>query len=69
MAEDEGGRKYELITENGEKKTMSREYAGKGTANYPNNDIYEGDFLDGIRDGRGKYFYAANGDKYDGEWR
>jgi radial spoke head protein 1 len=48
---------------------MSREYAGKGTAYYPNNDIYEGDFLDGIRDGRGKYFYAANGDKYNGEWR
>ncbi len=42
--EGEGGMKYELITENGEKKTMSREYAGKGTAYYPNKDIYEGDF-------------------------
>ena len=70
MAEEaEGGPKYVLITENGEKKAMSREYAGKGTAYYSNNDIYEGDFLDGIREGRGKYFYSSNGDKYDGEWR
>lgn len=46
MAEEgeEGGVKYHLITENGEKKTMSREYAGKGTAYYPTGDIYEGDF-------------------------
>lgn len=46
MAEEEGegGPKYVLITENGEKKTMSREYAGKGTAYYPTGDIYEGDF-------------------------
>ena len=58
-----------MITENREKKHISREYAGKGTAYYPNQDIYEGDFQDGIREGRGKYFYASNGDKYDGEWK
>ena len=46
--EDQGATPYRLITENGEEKKMSREYAGKGTAYYPNGDIYEGDFLDGI---------------------
>ena len=35
---------------------------------YPNGDIYDGYFTDGIREGRGKYFYV-NGDKYDGEWK
>ena len=70
MAEEEGeGNKYIFVTENGEKKTTSRGYTGKASAAYPNGDIYEGDFLDGIREGRGKYFYANNGDKYDGEWR
>ena len=45
MAEEgDDGPKYVLITENGEKKTMSRDYAGKGTAYYPTGDIYEGDF-------------------------
>jgi hypothetical protein len=38
-----------LITADGEEKTMSRNYSGKATANYPNGEIYEGDFLDGIR--------------------
>jgi len=57
MAEEADAPKYVLVTENQEKKSMSREYAGKGTAFYPNGDIYEGDFLDGIREGRGKYFY------------
>ena len=70
MAEEgEEGQKYKFITENGEVKLMSRGYTGKAQASYPNGDIYEGDFLDGIREGRGKYFYASNGDKYDGEWR
>ena len=67
--EDQGATPYRLITENGEEKKMSREYAGKGTAYYPTGDIYEGDFLDGIREGRGKYSYGSNQDKYDGEWK
>jgi len=67
--EEEEGPKYKFVTENSEEKTMSRGYTGKATASYPNLDVYEGDFLDGIREGRGVYRYAANGDKYDGEWK
>jgi hypothetical protein len=67
--EDNGEGKYVFVTENGETKNMSRGYTGKATANYPNKDCYEGDFLDGIREGRGQYLYFATADKYDGEWK
>ena len=68
MAEEEEGGKYTFTTENGEVKTMSRGYTGKAVANYPNGDVYEGDFLDGIREGRGTYRYGKRGDVYNGEW-
>jgi radial spoke head protein 1 len=67
--EDDTGAKYIFVTENREIKSMSRGYTGKATASYPNGDVYEGDFLDGIREGRGIYRYGGNGDKYDGEWK
>jgi len=69
MSEDGDGPKYTFQTENGETKSMSRGYTGKAVASYPNGDLYDGDFIDGIREGRGEYRYASNGDKYDGEWR
>jgi radial spoke head protein 1 len=69
MADDEeGGPKYTFQTENGETKSMSRGYTGKAVASYPNGDVYDGDFLDGIREGRGTYRYGRNGDIYHGEW-
>ena len=37
------------------------EYIGTG-------DVYVGDFLDGKRSGRGRYFTAADNTIYDGEW-
>lgn len=66
--EDDGGAKYTFTTENGEIKKMSRGYTGKAVASYPNGDVYDGDFLDGIREGRGDYRYGKNGDLYKGEW-
>ena len=60
--------KYQLVTENREIKSSSRGYTGQGTATYQNNDIYEGDFLDGKREGRGIYRYFEKGDKYEGQW-
>ena len=69
MAEEgEEGPTYVFITENGETKTTSRGYTGKAVAQYPNQDNYEGDFVDGIREGRGIYRYASSGEKYEGEW-
>ena len=70
MAEEgEVAKVYRFVTETGEEKKQSRDYSGKATAYYPNNDIYEGDFAQGIREGRGKYLFATNGDKYEGEFR
>ena len=70
MADDEeGGPAYKFITENGEEKTTSRGYSGKAVAQYPNGDTYDGEFMDGIRESRGTYRYAAKGEKYDGEWK
>ena len=69
MAEEEDGAKYVFVNENNETKDTSRGYNGKASAYYTNGDIYEGDFTEGKREGRGIYRYASNGDKYDGEWK
>ena len=68
MAEEEDqGPKYVLVTEEGEtRKLGSLHFTGRATASFPNGDLYEGDFEDGKRHGRGCYRYAATGDKYDG---
>lgn len=65
---DEEG-KYQLRTENNELKKSSRGFTGQGTATYDNNDVYEGDFIDGHREGRGIYRYFKSGHKYEGEWK
>ena len=41
---------------------------GQRTVRYPNGDVYEGGFEDGLFNGYGKYTFA-NGDVYEGEWR
>jgi hypothetical protein len=41
---------------------------GYGIYQYPNNDIYEGEFDNGLRHGEGEYTYA-DGSKYIGSWR
>ena len=67
--EEEQGPKYVLVTEDGEtRKLGSLYYTGKATASFPNGDLYEGEFVEGKRQGRGCYRYAATGDKYDGNW-
>jgi len=68
MADDDGVRKYKLITENREHKTTSRGCTGKARAFYTNGDEYDGDFIDGERQGHGIYRYSSNGDKYEGDW-
>lgn len=71
MAEEgeDTGPKYIFVTSSGEtRKEGSRHYDGKATVSYPNGDLYEGTFADGIRHGRGCYRYAASGEKYDGQW-
>lgn len=69
MAEEEGGPKYLFTTENDETKTTSRGYTGKAVAQYPNGDVYEGYYVEGVREGFGIYRYASNNEKYEGEWK
>ncbi len=45
MAEEgEVAKVYRFVMKTGEEKKQSRDYTGKASAFYPNNDIYEGDF-------------------------
>ena len=65
---EEGAQQYIFKTADGEtRKQGSRHYTGKATACYPNGDLYEGGFKEGIRHGHGTYMYAS-GEKYSGEW-
>lgn len=46
-----------MTTSDNQKLKSSRGYTGKGQALYANQDTYEGDFLEGVRTGKGKYVY------------
>ena len=66
--------KYTLVKSDGTVEHTSRHYDGSGVATYENKDSYEGDFVKGLRTGRGIYRYqdeagGAVGSKYDGEWK
>ena len=39
---------YQLVNEAGDTVKTSRHYSGKGTATYPNGDVYEGLFVEGV---------------------
>jgi hypothetical protein len=47
----------------------SEDYTGRAQVQYPNGDVYDGTFLNGVRDGRGTMTYAEQGTKYEGEWK
>ena len=34
-----------------------------------NNNIYEGQWVDGVKNGRGVYYEASSGTIYNGEWK
>lgn len=65
MAEEQ---KYTLTTDKGEALTYSAGYSGKGVAAYPNGDVYDGEFAEGVRQGKGKYTYGTGEapDRYEG---
>ena len=54
---------------NSETVNKSYGYTGKGTATYPNGDIYDGEFVEGVRQGKGKYTYGTGEkpDRYEGK--
>ena len=59
---------YKLQVIYQELKNASNGFTGSGKAIYQNRDEYEGDFVDGERDGKGIYKYQ-NGTMYEGEWQ
>ena len=66
---------YKLTLPNGQVLKRSRDFTGNATALYPPpegeeiRDTYSGDFVDGIREGSGKYLYTASGSSYTGQWK
>lgn len=61
-------RPYKLTTSSGEERPGSRGYTGNAKAEYPNGDVYEGGFVNGVKEGKGKYTWA-NGDSYEGTYK
>lgn len=50
MAEEEKKEEvpYQFTPEGGAPTNSSKDYTGKGLANYPNGEIYEGDYVNGV---------------------
>jgi hypothetical protein len=59
---------YKITKEDGTSGPSSFEYTGKAEVEYPNKDIYSGDFVNGVKEGQGIYTFV-NGDKYTGAWK
>ena len=59
------------ISEDGKSVTdkSSEDYTGRAQVQYPNGDVFDGFFLNGVRDGKGTMTYAEQGTKYEGEWK
>ena len=59
------------ITEDGKssKEKSSEDYTGRAQVQYPNGDVFDGYFLNGVRDGKGTMTYAEQGTKYEGKWK
>ncbi|PFH36357.1 MORN repeat-containing protein [Besnoitia besnoiti] len=63
--------KYTIVTESG-KQRSSREFTGFGKATYrfdeEKTEEFEGHYLNGVREGKGKYWYW-NGASYEGDFQ
>ena len=59
------------IDENGQtvQDKSSENYTGRAQVQYPNGDVYDGFFKDGLRDGQGTMTYPEAGTKYEGLWK
>lgn len=66
MAEGEEEVTYTLETNEGVVH-RSRNYTGHGKATYENGETYDGEYVEGVRQGRGTYVFV-NGDVYKGAY-
>lgn len=50
MAEEEKKEEipFEFVPQGGEPTNTTKDYTGKGTAKYPNGEVYEGDYSEGV---------------------
>lgn len=46
---------------------MNGERHGFGTMDYANGDVYEGEWVNGKRHGKGVLFYQKDGNRYEGK--
>lgn len=66
MTEEIETPKYRItFLETGKDSMSSWDFTGLGKAKYVNGDIYEGEYLNGVRSGQGVYHYK-NGYVYSG---
>ena len=66
--EVDGSVGFSLTKDSGSPVSSPRRFNGKGRAVYEDGATYEGDFVDGRKEGFGVYVYP-NGDKYEGEFK
>ena len=70
----EGSGLFEWISPNGapagkyEGSIMGGKFHGKGRLTYTDGAVYEGDFIDGKRTGKGVFIWAEDGQRYEGEF-
>ena len=57
--DEEGGFRGGVGTYDGERNENAERH-GFGVATLPSGDVYEGNYLNGKRNGRGKYLFANN---------
>mmetsp|Transcript_168429 Transcript_168429/g.323691 ORF Transcript_168429/g.323691 Transcript_168429/m.323691 type:complete len:262 (+) Transcript_168429:103-888(+) len=70
MADEDEGPKYTLRVPGSDepREGGSKMYTGHGKALYPNEDTYDGTFVEGYRRGKGIYVHKKNGDCYEGHY-
>lgn len=70
MGDDDDAPKYELRVPGSDvpREAGSKMYTGQGKALYPNQDTYDGQFVEGYRRGKGVYIHKRNGDMYEGHY-
>ena len=70
MAAEEGEPQYRIVDlDTNKESNSSRDFTGRGRATYLNGDVYEGDYVNGLRTGKGIYWYKKGGHRYEGNWK
>lgn len=66
--EDESKYQFFVRGQTEPREKGSQQYTGFGRAHYENGDVYDGEYVEGNRRGRGKYTWKKFGDSYEGQY-